>query len=410
MSSVPPFNFPVVISSTGLQPQDPVLIKQQLLAGAALNSPGYTAELPGIMVEDVASTDVAAISLIDQAKVETVNSFTPLAANEFTIGQLGVIYIGEAQPGKPTNTSVPVVFYGTIGYVVPNGLLVSDGSNDYQVQGGGPILGSGQSATQIAIAVQPGATFGVAANTVNQVRTSVPSSVNLTVNNPQAGTPGGTVETWAAFRVRVLQAGLAACVGSPRFIKTLIGAVPGVPGFLISVQAVSGGLRVIVGGTGDPYLIAFAIFQCIENPASLQGSAVSSGRNITVSLIDPPNTFNIVYVNSPQQAVTIAVTWNTTLSSFAGGGAFQGLAQEPLVAYINAIPAGQPINILEMGKIFQDAVSSVLDPDFLTRLVFSVSINGTATAPGTGTQIVVGDPEGYFFTALNGSGITVTQG
>jgi hypothetical protein len=401
------FDFPVILGANGLQPQDPTSLKDQLLANVAATNPGYTANLPGILIEDVSSTDVAAIVLCDQAKVELVNSLTPNGANEFLLGQLGTIYLGEGAPGKPTNTSVLVVFTGTVGYVIPNGMLVSDGTNTYQVQGGGVIAGGGSSSPINAIAVQSGS-FGVAANTVNQIQTSVPSSVSLTVNNPIAGTPAGQTETWSSFRARVLQAGLVACSSSARGIKTLVGLVTGVQPNLISVRLASGGFEVIVGG-GDPYQVAYAIFSAVDNPAALQGSATTI-RNVTVSLIDPPNTYNIIRVNPPQQVVTLTATWNTVLTSFTGGGAFASLVQPALVAYLNSIPAGQPINILEINQLFQQAIASVLDPTLLTRLVFSVDINGTPTSPTSGTYAIPGDPESYFFTAVDGSGITVVQG
>jgi hypothetical protein len=414
MSTPNPFNFPVVVTTAGMQPQDPTAIRSQIQAAAVAKSPGITTDLPGILLEDILSTDTLAIALCDQARVETVNSLTPYGANEFTLGQLGTIYLGEGAPGKPTNTSVLVVFsYPTVGLVINNGLLVGDGTNVYQVQGGG-VIGSGGTSLPInAIAVQSGS-FGVPANTVNQIKTSVPSG--LTVNNPIAGTPAGQTETWSSFRARVLQAGLVACSSSARGIKTLVGLVTGVQPNLISVRLVSGGFEVIVGG-GDPYQVAYAIFSAVDNPAALQGSTTTV-RNVTVSLIDPPNTYNITRVNPPQQLVTMSVTWNTVLTSFTGGAAFASLVAAPqpngslgpLVAYINSIPVGQPINVLEMNQIFQQAIASVLDPTLLTRLVFAVNINGVLTPPTSGTFAIPGDPESYFFTVVDGSGITVTQG
>jgi hypothetical protein len=405
MSTPFPFDFPVVVTAAGMQPQDPQDLRDQIQAAAVAQSPGITTNLPAILVEDFLSTAVPAVSLADQARVEQANSLTPYGANEALLSQLGTIYIGEGAPGKATNTSVLVVFSGTVGYTVPNGLLVGDGSNTYQVQTGGPISGGGSSAPMTAIAVQPGS-FGVPANTVVRVLTSVPGSVNLTVNNPTAGTPAGADETWSSFRTRVLQAGMAACVGGPRLIKTLVGAVPGVQ--KVSVQAATGGLRVIVKG-GDVYQVAFAILSAVDSPSSLVGH-VAGGTNVTVSLIDPPNTYAVEFVAAATQTVTMNVTWNTTATNFTGGGAFPSLVQPPLVAYINSIAIGQPINVLEMNEIFQTSVAKLLSADFLTRLVFGVSINGTPTAPGTGTYAITGDAESDFFTAIDGSGISVTQG
>lgn len=398
------FNFPIVVTANGVQPQDPSDLRAQLVARVAVTNPGYTDNLPGSMIEDIASTDVAAMALMDSAWVELVNSLTPDGANQFLLIRLARIY--GVPPNQASNTSVFLVFSGTVGYVIPAGFLVSDGANVFQVLLGGVIGGGGVSSPIAAVAILPG-TFGVPANTVNRPVTSFPSTVALTVNNPTAGTPGGQAESVSSWRTRTLQAGLAACSSSLRGIKTFIGRIAGVQ--KISVQATVTGPRVIVAG-GDPYQVAYAIFRAVDNPAALVGSHVTGARNVAVSLIDPPNIINIVWVNSPQQSVTVAITWNTNLTNFTGGGAFPALVQPPLVAYINALQPGAPINILAMSKLFEEAVSNTLDSDFLTRLVFAVSINGTPTPPGTGTQIITGDDESYFFTAINGSGIGVTQG
>jgi hypothetical protein len=405
MSTPNPFDFPIVITASGLQPQSPSSLQQQVLAAAALQSPGYTANLPGSLVEDLSSTSVAAIAQCDSAKVEAVNSLTPLGANVallLQLGQmLGVVY------GTATNTSVNVVFTGTVGYVIPNGLLISDGTNAYAISGGGVIGSSGSSAAITAVAVNQGS-FGVPANTVTTISTSIPPTITLSVTNPNPGTPGGADETYYAYRARVLQANLAACVSGPRFIKTMIGLVLGAQANLISVQAASGGLRIVVGGGLSTYSIAYAIFISVADVSTLQGSAVSSGRNVTVSLKDYPDTYNVLYVASPAQVVTMTVTWNTVLSNFTGGSAFPGLVQAPLAAYINALGVGQVINELEMFEIFQAAVEDVLDGSYLTRLSFSVYINGTLTAPGSGTFAITGDAESYFTCVT--TGITVTQG
>jgi hypothetical protein len=407
----PFFSFPIVITETGLQPQSPASLLSQLTAAVTAQVPDFTNNLPGTLIEDISSTDVAAIALCDQARVELVNSLTPLGANIFLLQQLAQIYLGQSQPGAASNTSVQVVFTGNssaVGYVIPNGLILTDGNYAYQVQVGGVIQsGTFQSQPITAIAMTAG-TFGVAANTVTTIQSSVPTGLGLTVTNPSAGTPGGTVETWYAFRQRVIQAGLAVCVSAPQFIKTMLGAILGAQSNLISVQQASGGLRIVVGGSYNSYLIAYAIFSAVGNPGLLVGSAINSGRNVTVSLNNYPDNYNIEFVAAPVQVITMTITWNTVLSSFTGGAAFPSLVQAPLAAYINSLGIGQPINVLEMNEIFQQAVESSLDSSLLTRLVFAVSINGTPTSPGAGTYAVSGDPESSFSCLT--TGITVVQG
>lgn len=398
------YDFPVVITPAGLQPQAPASLLTQLLAGVSSTNPGYTV-LPGGLIEDISSTDVGALVLIDQAKVDAVNSLTPFGANEFTLQQLGNIY--GVLINQVTNTSVVVVFSGTPGYVIPNGFLVSDGTYVYQVQTGGIIASGGASSGLTAIATTSG-TWTPAASSVTQLQSSVPVGISLTVTNASAGTPGQGQESYYSFRTRVLQAGLAASVGTARYIKTLLGQVTGVTANAVSVQQNgSGGIRVIASG-GDTYQIAYAIFMSIADPSELVGSAIDNSRNITVSIYDYPNTYSILYVNTQTQTITMAITWNTTLTSFTGGAAFASLVQQPLADYINGLSPGQVINVFEMNAIFQSAVAGVLDPSLLTRLVFTVSINGTPTSPGSGTEAITGDPESNFICAL--TGITVTQG
>lgn len=406
------FNFPVVITQAGLQPQDPADIRAQIVAAVQIAAPGATTDLPGSLIEDIVSTDVAAVALCDQEKVEAVNSLTPLGANEFTLGQLGTVYLGEGGPGDPSTSSVLVIFTGTVGAVIPAGFLVGDGTNVYQITTNqGVITSGGMSFPLLASAVQKNATFGIPANTVNQTKTSYPSSITLAVNNPTPGIPGGVVESWESFRTRVLQAGSSACVGSVDFIKTLVKSVPGVLKNSVAVQVQIGppnGLHIIVNG-GDPFAVANAIYQSIGDPSQLLG-ARAGGTTVSVSLISPPDTILIKYITPIAQAVTVVCTWNTTLTNFTGGASFASLVGPPMAAYINAVMSGAPMNTLEMSKIFQDAVSSVLDPDFLTRLVIAVSINGTPTAPLTGTFEIVGNQEGFFTTSISGSDITVVQG
>lgn len=401
------WNIPVVLTGNGLQPQTPQSLNTQLIADATSLAPGLTV-LPAGLIEDMSSTGTGGLLVCDSAKVELINSLSPYTANVYLLQQLAQIYLGQSQPGLPTNTSVLVQFSGTVDFTIVNGFLISDGTYTYQVQGGTVIGSGGTSPLVSAIAVTSGS-WTVNANTVTQLITSVPSTYDVTVTNPSAGTPGGTAETWGSFRARVLQAGLAACTSGPRLIKTFIGAVLGASSNLISVQqASSGELRIVVGGSASTYSIAYAIFQAVGNPAILTGSAVNSDRNVTVSLTDYPDTYSILYVAGPVQTVTMTVTWNTTLSNFTGGASIPALVQTPLANYINALGIGQVINVLEMNEIFQQAVENVLDSSLLTRLVFTVYINSVETAPGTGTYAITGDPESSFSCAT--SGITVTQG
>lgn len=144
------------------------------------------------------------------------------------------------------------------------------------------------------------------------------------------------------------------------------------------------------------------------------GTYVSGGtitpnlRNVSVSINDYPDTYLVTYVNPPQQVVGITATWNTISTNFISPAAISQLATPALVSYINAITVGQPINLLLMSEIFQQAIATVLPTSLLDKLVFVVTVDGTVTSPSAGTSIIPGDPESYFFTTA--AGISVVQG
>lgn len=264
---------PVVFTSAGLQPQAPADLNAQLIAQATALAPGLTTSLPGSLIEDIASTATGALVVIDQARVDLVNSFTPYGANPFILNQLGQVY--GIPIGSGSYASVFVVFSGPAGYIIPKGFVVSDGTYQYVVQDGGIIGSAGQTQSLFALATQSGS-WAIPEGSVTQLVTSIPTSFTVTVSNPFAGTPAISGQTEESYRALVLQAGLAAAQGMPNFLKTLLNLVPGVQPQLVSVrQQTTGGWEIIVGGSGDPYLIAYAIYQAMGDISILTGSIMA---------------------------------------------------------------------------------------------------------------------------------------
>jgi hypothetical protein len=469
-------DIPIVMTPAGAQPISPADLRDMIIALVTATNPGYTATLPGSMIDDICGTDVAALALIDSAMVELIDSLTPYGANLFILNQLGYIY--GVIPDQSTNTSVNVVFTGSPGFVIAQGFVVSDGTNQYTIKDGGVVASGGVSPPLYAVATQTG-TWPVPANTVNQLITSVPSTVTLSVNNPIAGTPSTTVQTPEDYRAQVLQAGLASSMGMGSYLKTLLYNVPGVNHRLVSVRQQSPGWEVIVGG-GDPYEVAYAIFMGLFDISTLVGSTLSvvgisntnpgvvttdlntnlstgdvitiegvagmtgingvpftitrtgpktfsigidttglgtytgggvitpNPRNATINIYDAPDTYNVVYVQPPQQSVRVNLTWNTDSPNYVNPSAIAQLGSVAIVDYINSIPVGQPINLFELQNAFQLAVLPALPTELLTRMVFDVYINAILTPPIAGTGIIEGDPESYFET--NSTLVSIVQG
>lgn len=470
-------DIPIVLTTDGRTNTAPSVLRDELVALVSSTNPGFTANLPGSLIEDIVSTDTGALIVLDQLVTELINSITPYGANAFILNQQGQVY--GVQPGASVNTSVYVVFGGVAGFVIAKGFTVSDGQHQYVLSEGGVIQASGFSLPLFAVATLSG-TWATPPNTVTQLVTSPPTGFALTVTNPQAGVPSVGAETEEGYRARVLQAGLASAQGFPAFLRTLLGNVPGVQPRLISIQQGSPGWKIIVGG-GDPYAVANAIFTALFDISSLEGSvtgitgitkanpgvvttdinhglttgqnnvAISGAlgmtaangigytvtvispttfsfgvnttgfgtyigggvvtpntRNIAVTLIDFPDTYVVPFVNPPQQTVAMTLLWNTSSINIISPAAVAQLGNPALVAYVKSVATGQPMNLFELQATFQQAIASVIPPALLTRMVFSVSIDGIGVSPEAGTGIIAGDPESYFDTDT--PLITITQG
>jgi hypothetical protein len=138
------------------------------------------------------------------------------------------------------------------------------------------------------------------------------------------------------------------------------------------------------------------------------GIVTPNFRNATVTINQYPNSYTIPYVLPPVQVVSLEVTWNTSDLNFVSQSGVALLVQPAMAAYINGLPVGAPINELEMDSVFQTAVISLIPTNLLTRLVYTVTIDGVVTAPGTGEATIFGDPESYFSIAA--ASIIVQQG
>lgn len=265
-------DLPTVITSAGLQPQTPSELQQALLALVAATNPGYTANLPASLIEDISSTDVGALTVIDSARVDLIASLNPRTANAWLLAQLGAIYGVEI--GGDTNTSVYVIFSGPPGFVLAEGFTVSDGTYQYTVQDGG-IIGSGGTSPGLYCLATVAGSWVVPTGTVTQVITPPPIGISITCTNQVAGVPGSGAESETSYRAAVLQAGQAIGVGVPTLIKTALRNVSGVQTRLISVrQQTGGGWEVIVGG-GDPYQVAYAIYSSMLDVSTLVGSTIN---------------------------------------------------------------------------------------------------------------------------------------
>jgi len=126
------------------------------------------------------------------------------------------------------------------------------------------------------------------------------------------------------------------------------------------------------------------------------GVIIPNARNISVTINNYPDNYTITFVNPPLQVATIAVTWSTTSLNFTSDAAISQLVTPAVINYINALPVGYAINVLELQSLFISTVAAILPAQYISNIAFTFAINGVAVSPVA--NMIAGDPEGYFFT------------
>lgn len=259
----------VSYDAAGPVPKTADELRSDLVSRATALSPGITTDLPGSLIEDMASTGTGALLVADQIRVDMINSVGPLKANQYLLNLLAQ-QSGIAGQKTQGSTTVPVTFNGPAGFVLPEGFLVSDGTYSYSLNDATIIPASGVSSAATCEATTTG-TWSVPVGSVTQVITSLPSDITITCTNLVAGTPGGASETLYEFRERVCEGQMSTVQGYPGFIRQKLTDVNNVQARMVSVVQ-SGDHWIIMCGGGDIYEMAAAIYKSAGDISRLKGT------------------------------------------------------------------------------------------------------------------------------------------
>ena len=209
-------------------------------------------------------------------------------------------------------------------------------------------------------------------------------------------------------------------VGSTLNITGITRANPGVVTTNLNHGLTTGQTNVYISGVlgmtaanGGPYTVtvlspttfSFGVNTTAFGTYTSGGVVTPNNRNVSVNLIDYPDTYTIPFVNPPQQTTIIQLQWHTISPNYVSPSSIVQLGTPAIVGYVNSIPVGQPLNGFDLEDAFQNAIESVLDISYLANLVLTVTVNGVAITP-TG-YLYYGDPESYFYTTS--SNVTITQ-
>lgn len=455
--------------NSGVEPTDPSTLRDQLVTHAAKLSPGVTTDLPGTLIEDMASTAVGALLQIDQAKVDLINAISPLNVTSSMLDQFGEIY--GVKRGVGANPSAYVTFTGTPGLFLGAGFQVSDGTYLYETQENVTLPETGRLTNIYVLAISAGE-YSIPAGTITQVVSGLSASVTLSVINPQPGTIGAQEESDASYRARIIQAGQSTTQGTPNFIKSCLQKVPNIIERSLSVSinrdvdGIPQGYAVTADG-GDPQQIAGAIYESCFDLLSLQGSTntvssatqsnpctisttlthgLTNGQNVTISgaqgmnaingsftatvldayrftipldtstaplysggglletnprnltatLLDGTDRYDIPFIRPLQQKVRLIVHWQTSSVNIIDNDAATRLCAPNLADYINSLSVNEPINIMQLSTAFEAALLKIIPGNLITELSFELYLNDILTLPSPKGTTIAGDPQSYF--------------
>lgn len=396
------------LTSAGAVPATATELRDAEVASATALSPNLTANLPGSLIEDMASTAAGALVQQDQAYVDLVNSISPYSANAFILYQLGVVY--GVQQGVGSNTSVYVTFTGLAGFVIPKGFTVSDGNYQYTVQDGGIIGTNGTSSALYCLATTAGS-WAVPVGTVTQIITSVPAGYNLTCTNLTTGIPGADAQSISSYQAQVIQAGYATCQGVPNLLRTLLEKVTGVQPRLVSIRNPNVNQWEIICGGGDPYQVADAIYKGMPDFSALVGSKISvtnitsanpavvttdlnhgysSGQTVTISGVTPSG-FNGTFTATVLSQKTFSIPLNATALTYVSGGVVTPNFRNVTVS-VNSYPdtyniifVSPPAQTVNLTITWNTISSNLISPASVSQLAIPALVNYI-------NSIVVGQP------------------
>ena len=371
-------------------------IRASLLSQLETEVAGYTANIPAAITEDMLSTSNAAVAMGIGAAVDAQNcigqaSVTPEILDDMADSN------GIASQASSTYTTVWVVFSGAAGIFIPIGTIVSGGGGTFTTTSSTGIASTGSSAPVLCISTTAGS-FIIAPAAINTA-----GRTGLTVTNPAAAIAGAAMESTPAFRVRNLEAQRDMGQGCYTRLKRELCNIAGVQARLVSVRIDEFGIRIVVGGETDSYLVGLAIYRNILIPRLIIGSLDDSTRTRVVELNDQPDLVNINYIAPAPLITSITAIYDIWGDA---GETWRQVIEDTwkalIIEYVNARFVGRPLSLIMLKKLMIDAVMPLLNDGIeISTLNFTVSLNQISAPPRHGTEDVYIDAESYFLTDSN---------
>lgn len=291
-----------------------------------------------------------AINDCNNALISTYNSFSPASAQG--TGLSSVVKINGLQRKTQTNSTVPVVLTGSVGYEITNG-QISDANSTYTWNLPASVIFPSSGTITVTATCTTAGAITAAAGTLTKIQT--PTSGWTSVTNSVAATPGSATEDDSTLRAR--QA-VSTAIPAQSIAQALEGALLNLSGVTdgyvyendtsaTDANSVPAGAinAVLVGG--DAQTIANTIFK-YKSPGT------PTSGNTTETVYDTNGAAKSVLFSA---AVTATIDIAVTIKAGSGYVSSTGtLIQDAVAAYVNALKTS-PATIVSWGRALAAAVN-----------------------------------------------------
>ena len=351
----------------------PEEIRQNLYTATQEAIPDFDQSLPSELINNLLDSSVINLLTMQGFTADLYNQPANFA-NELYLEQEGSTFnlIRKAS----VFSSVVVIFTGTVGTYIPQGIRVSNtsGSQVFTTKEDATILASGtisilcESEEDVLGTIDP--------NTINVLLDPI---LSVTVDNAVAGNTQIPAETYEEYRQRLLTRFRTARIGTYQYATDAVNSIDGVVSRLVNFRqlvAMVGGFNAgvvecVIGG-GDDTEIAGILFNSFLSPILFYSNPADIGRKVTVNIEFNNNTFPIVFTRPDLKNIDMEITITLPIGDILIADAIlTSIVRPTFDAFFEALQVGVAISKFTLEKLLYESLNAA---DYSEAIIHDIEI------------------------------------
>lgn len=111
------------------------------------------------------------------------------------------------------------------------------------------------------------------------------------------------------------------------------------------------------------------------------GILETNARDMSATITDGNDNYVIPFIRPLKQQVRIICHWQTSAINIIDNDSATQLCAPSLANYINSIQGGDPINLLQLGTVFEAAILQLIPSNLITELSFEIYLDDVLSSP-----------------------------